>query len=373
MRIAVKTLFESKFRIIFGKDVSSRHEAMTFLSSLLSISGSDLLNSNDSQFYITFYIGNASEIKNLGDRVIWIHPYTQITSSDLELVENKVLAIFDPTVNPRIYTPMVTTLFQLTDLNIEKWNREFTELLEQNLGELQRIKKIHERVVPVREHKFRSGKIYSKYSAGTLSGGDFFDIIQTQNDLLILLSSTHSYLVSSIVMAQSALLRKREKIDFPAMDNFVKALHMELTHKNLKFEKDELSGMLLLKINLKDLTCDGYLMGHTELMTTERTYYVGANRPVDPAFLTPSKISFKLERNEHLLLISPGIRKNLKGFVGGEELVTYLKKRAVSKRPSELLNELFFELKRDISDEEMLKYDSTILFFEVDPHAILTL
>ncbi|MEI8347989.1 MAG: hypothetical protein WCG27_11020 [Pseudomonadota bacterium] len=69
------------------------------------------------------------------------------------------------------------------------------------------------------------------------------------------------------------------------------------------------------------------------------------------------------------MIISPGVRANCGGILGGLELVDFFREQ-FNKRPSDLFNELFFQLKSNKTGD-FLKNDATAIFLGVDKNVIV--
>ena len=64
------------------------------------------------------------------------------------------------------------------------------------------IKSLHDRLVKVRVDPLKGANLSSKFMAGEKSGGEFFEIIQNDQEIIFLQVGSDSYLVSSIILSE---------------------------------------------------------------------------------------------------------------------------------------------------------------------------
>ena len=76
-----------------------------------------------------------------------------------------------------------------------------------------------------------------------------------------------------------------------------------------------------------------------------------------------------MKRGEKIIVISPGLRKNCKDFMDGRPIIRYLSKH-FEENPFEILNEIFFQLKKD-KDSDFLPYDASSIIIEVNKNVLV--
>src|SRR5690606_21248150 len=96
------------------------------------------------------------------------------------------------------------------------------------LAELHRLKRLHERLVPLRGEKLKGLSIHSKFAAGESAGGEFFDTVAREREVLILLASSRSYIASSAILGHFEDLRAKNSFDLESLEKFVTSLSYEL-------------------------------------------------------------------------------------------------------------------------------------------------
>lgn len=274
------------------------------------------------------------------------------------------------------YIPLMATLLSKTVIpkasDFEKYGKNLDKILEKTLNELQRVKEIHGKIIPLRQEKFKGVNILSKYYVGKNPGGEFFDILKGPQELILLLSSSRSYVTSSVVLSYFEKLRNRTDFSREFLKRIVFELTQDLFDFNLPSSEREGVQLFLMRIDLKSLKVIGYSFGETEIISgsrsqnqlSENQYYV------DEAFLENVEFEFMLKRNEKIVILSPGLRKNCQDFLGGIKLNHFIYEKMSSASPRELIDEVFFHLKKN-RDDEFLDYDASLMFIEVEKNVII--
>lgn len=244
------------------------------------------------------------------------------------------------------------------------------KVLEQSLKELQRVKRIHEGLVPLRHEKVKNINVFSKFAAGYASGGEFFDLIKDDGKVVILVSHTNSYVSSSIILNHFEELQKSKEKNKECLEIFLENLIDECRELDL-IDRDNPDTFQLdiLSLDLKRFKYEGFHFGKAGYFSNgvkiskensfalnensfEETYYEGT-----------------LQRGERFVYISPGVLANFKER-SSEDLLDKIIKEQIINGPRELLNEIFFQLKKNNKDE-FLKYDASVIYLEVDENAFI--
>ncbi|ATH09061.1 hypothetical protein BIY24_14245 [Halobacteriovorax marinus] len=249
---------------------------------------------------------------------------------------------FNLLVNPQIESIDTTDLDEVGQ-SIEK-------VMSAAINELQRVKEIHEKLVPIREESFKGMSATSKFAAGESAGGEFFDIISSDTEMLLLLARSRSYLVSSIVMNQFDELRSNSTFSDEKIDQFIKSLNLEVENSKVKEDKRKLD-ILFVRVDLKKMISRVWKSGNCELL-------------IDGKNMEESE--FSIERGQKLFVLSSGLLENAPGKVS---LLSTVKEN-VSKSRREILDEVFYNLKKEKSSM-FLSHDATMIIFEVNKNAII--
>lgn len=264
-----------------------------------------------------------------------------VINTSLELETN--YPWFNLLINPQFSSAIDDEELEAVGDNIER-------IVTSAVTELERLKQIHEKLVPIREEKFKGLKIVSKFGAGESAGGEFFDVLSNDKEALLLVARSRSYLVSSMIMGQFDDLRSLSNFDSNSINAYISKLQDEILGSKIKEEKRKLD-VLFIRIDLKTMKGKVWKSG-------------------DSILLNKGKIvdgdEFSLERGEKLMVMSSGLLENDPGK-------SALLSKAVEKMansPRDLLNEVFYTLKND-KKGMFFSNDATMLVFEVDKNAIL--
>lgn len=244
------------------------------------------------------------------------------------------------------------------------------KILEQSLAELQRVKKLHEKVVPLRQEKIKGVNLFSKFAAGFSSGGEFFDIKKTDGQLLIILTHAQSYVASSIVLSHFEQLQKSDKFDRENLEDFLENLINECRDLDL-IDRDEPETLQLdmLLLDLKTYHFEGYHFGNGAYFSNGEKLSNENKRALNENFFEEAHYEGSLVRGQKLIFASPGVLQNfnLKNESG---LLAKIIKEQYDNGPREVLNEVFFQLKKN-TDEDFLRYDASVIYLEVNANAVM--
>jgi len=244
------------------------------------------------------------------------------------------------------------------------------KVLEQSLLELQRVKKLHEKVVPLRQEQIKGISLYSKFAAGFSSGGEFFDIKKTNNEVAIIVTCAQSYVASSIVLGHFENFQKKGDLSKEGFEYFLEELIDECRELEL-IERDnyELLQLDLIRLNLKTFEFEGFHFGNGRYFSNGKRILGENNLALNENSFEKAYYQGVLERGEKLVFASPGTLQNFKSN-DEVELVDKLILEQFDNGARELLNEVFFQLKKN-NEEDFLKYDASVIYLEVDSNAFI--
>lgn len=236
-----------------------------------------------------------------------------------------------------------------------------SQLVTHSLKELQRVRKIHETLVPLREEKLKAITLSSKFAAGEASGGEFHDVFEGEREIVFLLTHSSSYVLTSQVLSLFSELKESRRYDREGIEFFLKQLSKESTGQIKTGHELQL---FILHIDLKSLEAFGFNFGSTSLCSTHPLKCSANTFPFSEAFLEKAYFEGRLERDGKYVFLSPGVEKNWK-----EQPLQGVVTKLISKGPKHLLNEIFYRLRRG-REETFLDYDASVIYLEVDSHAI---
>lgn len=246
---------------------------------------------------------------------------------------------------------------------------ELDQLTEQTKREITEIKKLHEKIIPVRNEVHKGLTIHSKYAAGSGGGGEFFDFHQDNGEFLFLLSASTSYLMTSAIITRLEYLRST-KLTKDSIREMVEGIFDDLKSLEIKPRgKRSALDLTIVHVDLKRMTLSGHLFGDGIIVTKKsNSINIPRDLPRSIQFLDQSSFSLPLNRGERLVFISAGVIHNSQGTIDTVPLYKFIQNK-LELTSKELLNELFFQLKKDLHGE-FLNYDASAISIEVDKNAI---
>ncbi|MBC98668.1 MAG: hypothetical protein CME63_13035 [Halobacteriovoraceae bacterium] len=272
------------------------------------------------------------------------------------------------TFGPRLIKSLIQD--KLLDSTVEDTQEHLGKVLEQSLLELQRVKKLHEKVVPMRQEKLKGVTVFSKFAAGFSSGGEFFDIKKSEKELVIMLTSTQSYVASSVILGPFEEFQKNGDSSKEGIEDFLENLIDECRSLDLISREDyELLQLDIIRLDLRTYEYEGFHFG-------KGCYYSDGVKKISSNTLPINENSFEqsyfhgvLRRGQKLIYVSPGAFQNYAEKGQKDKIETVILEQ-FKNGAREILNEAFFQLKKD-NEEDFLKYDASIIYLEVDPNAFI--
>jgi hypothetical protein len=263
-----------------------------------------------------------------------------------------------------------------TTTNVSQKKSDLFDIIEQNQQihqkmqqHLQKIKYLHEKIIPQRVASIRGLSLHSKFSAGEQSGGEFFDILMLNRKLLIFLSSCHNYLLSSLILKQVGYLKKIKEFEIPDIQLFLQQLYHEMIKT---FHHPPTLPPLQLFVGLVDtktLTIEGLNFGLATAFSTEQQSIPTNDYSIHESFHQKAYFHLQLQRGEKIIFLSPGITHNSQGLIHNRPTVNFLQ-NFLPGPPQETLNELFLQLKKR-SPQSFLSHDASAIILEVGQNVLL--
>lgn len=286
-----------------------------------------------------------------------------------------VEGVIDYGQDVKLYYPMIRShldkrrlLSEFAQANEVK--DSLNRVMRLSLSELQRVKKLHEQLVPLRQEKIKGLTLSSKFAAGMSNGGEFFDIVKREGELCVVLTSAQSYVTSSIVLSHFEQLSQIKDLDKESIENFLENLINECRELNLvDREVPELLQFFILKLDMKNLKYFGFSFGDFRFASSVSEFDLSNDYPLNENYFEKAYFSGSLERSQQVTIISPGVARNLNA-TNNENLIVDLLEDAQESNAKNFLNEVFFQLKK-INNAEFLKHDASVLVIEVDPNVIM--
>lgn len=242
------------------------------------------------------------------------------------------------------------------------------KLLQRSLKELKRVKDLHQKIVPLRQDSIKGLSLASKFGAGQERGGEFFDLVKGDKECILMMTSSSSYVASSIILSHFEILRNSENLSCELVDQFLGDLYSELRSKSLEIDSENF-GILILRVDLGRMKMQGHIFGKFQIVSSTRENIDGNELDFNPDFFEKSFVDRTLNRGEKVLVFSPGMIANLKEKKSDAE-ISGIFDSLIEKDSKEALHEVFFQVDR-LKSGSFFKYDCTALSLEVDQNVIV--
>jgi hypothetical protein len=276
--------------------------------------------------------------------------------SQLKNYFDKIFGFIDLSQEIEYNTPILNNYinmnFSAHALKLDKLASDLDKIYTHTKSELTRVKDLHDRLVKVRVDTLKGVTVTSKFMAGEKSGGEFFDMIQTDHSFLFIQAGSNNYILSSLILNEMEVL----KLSTPTTSLRAQGEHFEkMMNHHASETKGELS-YCIVNIDLKTLEVDCRLSGVGYMYHKD-----GTNDIFKP-------LTFRLKPNEKFYLLSDGALKNLIELNPKLSIMDFFKEHA-DKNNRDLINEFFFEVSRNKSGN-FLNYDALMSVIEVDPKTL---
>ena len=238
--------------------------------------------------------------------------------------------------------------FSASAIQLDKLASDLEKIHEYTKSELLRVKDLHDRLVKVRVDTLKGVTVTSKFMAGEKSGGEFFDMIQTDHNFLFIQAGSDSYILSSLILNEMEVL----KLSLPTTSVMAQSEHFEKMIKHHAAETGAELNFCIINIDTKTLQADCRFQGKGYL------YY--QNDLID--FSQPVRL--KMKPADKFCLLSNGAIKNLTELNPKLSVKGFYKENA-DKTTRDLINEFFFEVSRNKSGN-FLVYDALMTVIEVE-------
>jgi hypothetical protein len=269
------------------------------------------------------------------------------------------------------HLPLLASSFRkgLEDkIDLGEVSQQMNKIVGRSLAELQRLKRLHEKIVPMRQENYKGLNIVSKFGAGESSGGEFFDIVKGDKQFLVLVTSSSSYVVSSMVLTHFEYFRDKTLFSNEEMEKFLTNLSHDIRDRGFDDTDHRVVEIFLMRIDINSLQIEGHQFGEFELKSLKGVHTKSNELPLDDMFFEKSHFVSRLNRGEQLLILSPGVLRNFQ--TRKEELPSSFYTDLFDQAPNQMINEIFFQMKKEVKGD-FLDHDATVIYLEVNPNVIV--
>lgn len=279
-----------------------------------------------------------------------------------------LVAVIDLNDNKQLIKNKIEFMSQvIVDLDVMKSqlmtiNNELTEVMSDLDGQLSKIKSVYEKKLPKKLPNLKGMDIFSKYCAGENSGGEFFDFYQNEHLLFIMMSSTNSYLASSTILNIFNELKFSKTISKEVEEHFITNIFREVEIINEHKTKPISINLFTAIIDTKTLEIQGHVVGNYQIHTNGNQFNKGLQMYDKNFALSQYEFLNKLNREDKILIVSPGLLKNLKELKHNIDIDALINNKSIETIDN--LDEIFFQIKKDMSSD-FLEYDASAILLEV--------
>jgi flagellin-specific chaperone FliS len=250
------------------------------------------------------------------------------------------------------YSNMVSSA---NNVQLDKLADDMDKLYDYTKSELTRIKDLHDRLVKVRVDNLKGASITSKFMAGEKSGGEFFDLMQSEQQLLFLLAGTNNYIVSSMILAEMEVL----KMSTPTTTLQSQREHFEKMINHHANENGADLSYCLATIDLKNLEAELIFKGKGVFNINGETHDFGASTKL------------KIRPGDKISFLSQGAIKNLEELNSKVSPAKFFNDHK-EKKTKDLINEFFFEVSRN-KPGNFLNSDAIMAVIEIEAKTLYKL
>jgi hypothetical protein len=256
---------------------------------------------------------------------------------------------------------------------VSRMNTSFSDLIQQLHEDLKLAERLQKAKLPLRFPDIKGFDVTSRYLAGLKSGGDHFDLAESQDGqrLSVILTDSSSYGLCSGVLAALMRVTMRLSVDETrSCLSTVRQIHGELL--TTLAEKDQLS-LFYGVISRKDLKLRYLSLGSCSAFLARKGSKFQELPGQGTALSKFSGLTAKqdgeipLQPQDRLIVVSDGFIE----VSGGPEKACALFDRFRDRETKDVLNELVFSIKSKFKDpEDMPEQDCTAVIFDVDSNVI---
>ncbi|MDD0854197.1 hypothetical protein HBN50_13880 [Halobacteriovorax sp. GB3] len=238
-------------------------------------------------------------------------------------------------------------------------------------SELTRVKRLYEKFVPMRTDSYKGIDILSKFAAGESTGGEFFDFFESERKVIVFMSKSNSYLLSSSILMQMEFLKDKTNFSAEVLSDVLKELFNEFAQAQSSSRKNLRLDVCAFCIDRVSLDVEGFIFGDYDCISKEgRSLFSSNNYEFSSTFLEAAKFQSKLERSGHYIILSPGVFANTGSEVEGRDVRSFVNEKFEQNDARSIINELFFQMKRN-RKSSFLEFDATVMSLEVGGNVIV--
>lgn len=250
---------------------------------------------------------------------------------ELKTLFEKIFGFIDLTADNEVAVPLLRNYINLNftteSIQLEKLSKNLEEIAEKTQSELRGIKELHDRFVKMRTEKLKGIELAIKFMAGEKSGGEFFDYIAQDSQMLFIQAGSDSYVMSSLIISAMEDLKIKNGDFHTTIDSFISELNHHAQENSAKLSYT----IMILKI--KNMEATIYCKGNSKLYYNKEILSIGKSCVI------------RLHRGARVTFLSEGTLLNWKAHHDEKNLVKFLNSN-LEMNTRDYINEIFFEIAR---------------------------
>ena len=293
-----------------------------------------------------------------------------IKASNLSIDFRAIKYLLNKEMPPQLHLPVLRSLIASqknmeTKFTLSDMAKKLNKFLSNNLHQIEKIKKIHKRLVKFRSEIIRPFELNSRYAPGSASGGEFYDIFKGEHEILLVMTSSNNYQTSSSVISIIQMIKSAPNL----------SSNIEQGHRSLL---DSFKKLVESDVDFNYLLMRGSLASAKISVISKGNFILVSNKPLNEKnkksllldFFHVDNLTSVLDRGDRIVFLSPGIKRNInERLIGGLSLDKFIESK-IDIDLKDLVNEVFFQIK-NISKNRFLEYDATLITLEIEKNAIL--
>jgi hypothetical protein len=304
-----------------------------------------------------------------------VHVYSK--DGPLELLNNVKITV-NESLNSENFKILFVNRFNVANQQFTERSQLLEKIMQLNINlakmvssldiQLESIKSMHKKMVPLRSASYKGINLKSKYLAGENTGGEFFDLIEKNKKLYFVCYSCNSYLASSNFIAHFEKLKNIDVITQSTIKHFIAELEEENNDLALKIKRDVQAELLLLEIDQVSFYFSAWQFGHFKFFQAEANLAHLSTLPVSVKKVDDAFFTGRLLPNTKYCIFSPGFTKNWNSYPIESTFSQFFKETS-QLSTQEFLNQSVIYLKQ-FESEDFLKFDLSLIVFEVDKNVL---
>lgn len=291
------------------------------------------------------------------------HPKEVKYIKDFHHVSDRIYGFIDLSqediYNMPVISNYLTQLGSFDQASLANLSNDLSSILAQTMKELDRVKEIHQAVVPMREFKLKGVHSILKFLSGEKPGGEFFDSILSEGEQWSFYVRSHSYVVASLLISEVESLKSEKNISSRVKGFFEALAKLQIEYKtNIE--------CVVTRLDTKSLKLEIWNQSSAE-------FFVDGNsiiqKNINKVSLEDLKMDeLKLKPETKLYFLSSGLRQVYSSSFADYSLANFVKDH-YKLNERDFLNELFYKIKsKNIG--MFLPYDSLACVTYIDGNSL---